>query len=79
MSQPNRLFADAAHEFGGIALDRSKPLSFTLNGRRIDGYFGDTVLSAALAPRSFSTEHGTKTFAKGALIGCYSCHNGPNP
>jgi sarcosine oxidase subunit alpha len=49
MSQPNRLLADAAHQFGGIALDRSKPLSFTLNGRRIDGYFGDTVLSAALA------------------------------
>jgi sarcosine oxidase subunit alpha len=49
MSQPNRLPADAAHEFGGIALDRSKPLSFKLNGRRIDGFFGDTVLSAALA------------------------------
>lgn len=38
-----------------------------------------TVLSAALAPRSFSTERGTRTFAKGALIGCYNCHNGPNP
>jgi hypothetical protein len=36
-----------------------------------------TVLSAALAPRSFSTEHGTKTYAKGQLVTCYDCHNGP--
>jgi sarcosine oxidase subunit alpha len=49
MSQPRRLPADAAHEFGGIALDRSRPLSFRLDGRRIDGYSGDTVLSAVLA------------------------------
>lgn len=49
MSQPNRLAADAAHEFGGIALERTCPLSFKLNGKRIDGYAGDTVLSAALA------------------------------
>jgi len=49
MSQPRRLAADAAHEFGGIALDRSKPLSFRLDGRRIDGFAGDTVLSAVLA------------------------------
>jgi sarcosine oxidase subunit alpha len=49
MSQPRRLAADAAHEFGGIALDRSQPLSFRLDGRRIAGFAGDTVLSAALA------------------------------
>lgn len=49
MSQPNRLPADAAHEFGGIAIDRGKPLQFTLNGRRIHGFHGDTVLSALLA------------------------------
>ena len=49
MSQPNRLPADAAHQFGGIALDRSKPLSFKLNGRRIEAFAGDTVLTAALA------------------------------
>ena len=36
-----------------------------------------TALSAALAPRSFSTEHGTKTYAKGQLVTCYDCHNGP--
>jgi sarcosine oxidase subunit alpha len=49
MSQPHRLPADAAHEFGGIALDRGKPLSFRLNGHRIEGFAGDTVLSALLA------------------------------
>ena len=47
--QPRRLAADAAHEFGGIALDRGRPLSFRLDGRRIDGFAGDTVLSAVLA------------------------------
>ena len=44
-----RLAADAAHQFGGIELDRSKPLSFTLDGRKIGGFAGDTVLSAVLA------------------------------
>lgn len=38
-----------------------------------------TVLSAALTARSFSIEGGTKSFTKGQQIGCYSCHNGPNP
>lgn len=49
MTQPNRLAADAAHQFGGIALDRARPLSFRVNGRRIAGFAGDTVLSALLA------------------------------
>jgi sarcosine oxidase subunit alpha len=44
-----RLAADAARQFGGIELDRSKPLSFRLDGRKIDGFAGDTVLSAVLA------------------------------
>lgn len=44
-----RLAADAAHEFGGIALDRGKPLSFTLDGRKIEAFAGDTVLTALLA------------------------------
>jgi len=44
-----RLAADAAHQFGGIELDRSKPLSFRLDGRKISGFAGDTVLSAVLA------------------------------
>jgi len=38
-----------------------------------------TVLSRALADRSFSSgDQGTRTFARGTIIGCYSCHNGPN-
>lgn len=45
----HRLAADAAHNFGGIALDRSKPLQFRLDGHRIDAFAGDTVLSALLA------------------------------
>lgn len=36
-----------------------------------------TVLSAALTARSLKTKWGTRTFAKGAPIGCYNCHNGP--
>jgi hypothetical protein len=39
-----------------------------------------TILSKALADRSFSAgDWGTRTFARGTIIGCYSCHNGPNP
>ncbi len=49
MTQPNRLVADAAHQFGGVELDRSKPLSFRVDGRTIHGFAGDTVLSALLA------------------------------
>ena len=44
-----RLAADAAHQFGGIELDRSKPLQFRLDGHPINGFAGDTVLSAVLA------------------------------
>lgn len=49
MAQVNRLPADAAHGFGGGALDRSKPLSFRVDGRSIEGFAGDTVLTALLA------------------------------
>jgi sarcosine oxidase subunit alpha len=59
-----RLAADAAHEFGGIELDRSKPLSFRLDGVSIAGFAGDTVLSAVLAAGIDS--HGTYA---GAPIG----------
>lgn len=48
-NQPHRLPTDARHGLGGSALDRSKPLRFRLNGREVDGFSGDTVLSAALA------------------------------
>jgi sarcosine oxidase subunit alpha len=40
--QPNRL----AH---GGAIDRSGPIAFTFNGRRLHGYAGDTLASALLA------------------------------
>src|SRR5690606_30979456 len=47
--QPNRLAAAEAHKFAGTRIDRRKPLSFLLNGRVIDGFAGDSVLSAVLA------------------------------
>lgn len=59
-----RLAADAAHQFGGIELDRNKPLTFRLDGRSIGGFAGDTVLSALLAA-------GIDTYGtfQGALVG----------
>ena len=36
-----------------------------------------TVLSRMQADRTL-TAFGTKTFFRGAIIGCYTCHNGPN-
>ncbi|MGV8832842.1 MAG: FAD-dependent oxidoreductase [Devosia sp.] len=47
--QPNRLAAETAGPFSGSAIDRSKPLQFRLDGRTINGFVGDTVLSAVLA------------------------------
>ncbi len=47
--QPFRLAADTAGPFRGTAIDRSKPIRFRLDGRSIEGFAGDTVLSAALA------------------------------
>jgi len=47
--QPNRLELDARHAFAGHAIDRAHPLRFRLNGHPIEGFAGDTVLSAALA------------------------------
>jgi sarcosine oxidase subunit alpha len=44
-----RLAPDAAHRFGGIEIDRTRPLRFRLDGRTIEGFVGDTVLTAALA------------------------------
>lgn len=37
-----------------------------------------SVLSKTFSARTLSVEHGTKTFAKGHMISCYDCHNGPN-
>jgi hypothetical protein len=38
-----------------------------------------TVLSKALAARTFTHDGRTFSFARGTVIGCYSCHNGPQP
>lgn len=38
-----------------------------------------TLLSKAQANRTFNTEFGVRTFARGQVIGCYNCHDGPNP
>ncbi len=37
-----------------------------------------SVLSKMMTARTFTTEHSTKSFAKGQQIGCYECHNGPS-
>jgi len=37
-----------------------------------------TVLSWAKGDRTVVTEYGTKSFFRGARVGCYHCHNGPN-
>jgi sarcosine oxidase subunit alpha len=52
-----RLAADAAHEFGGISLERGATLHFRLDGHRVPALQGDTVLSAMLA--SGVTGYGT--------------------
>lgn len=49
MKQPHRLPADARHGFGGAAIDRGKPLTFRFNGRLVEAFAGDTVLTALLA------------------------------
>jgi sarcosine oxidase subunit alpha len=47
--QPNRLSGDRQHHLLGSAIDRGRPLQFRLDGRRVSGFAGDTVLSALLA------------------------------
>ncbi|HEV7717763.1 MAG TPA: FAD-dependent oxidoreductase, partial [Arsenicitalea sp.] len=49
MKQPNRLKPSSDHHFSGTDIDRSRPLRFRLNGRTVNGFAGDTVLSAAIA------------------------------
>ncbi len=38
-----------------------------------------SALSQVKVARSFSTEHGLRSFAAGQAVGCYDCHNGPRP
>ena len=47
--QINRLPAPTAKGFAGAHIDRSRTIHFTLNGRMIEGFAGDTVFSALLA------------------------------
>ncbi len=47
--QPGRLPDTQNGAFSGSAIDRTRPLSFRLDGRLISGFTGDTVLSAVLA------------------------------
>ncbi len=59
--QPFRLPAETAGPFLGAAINRSKPIRFRLDGRSIEGFTGDTVLSAALAAGidTLGTIHGS--------------------
>ncbi|HHI82265.1 MAG TPA: FAD-dependent oxidoreductase, partial [Rhizobiales bacterium] len=45
-AQPYRLPDDAA---GGRIIDRTRPLSFTFDGRKMSGFAGDTLASAVMA------------------------------
>lgn len=47
--QTNRLPATAGKGFAGAYINRTRPIRFTINGRVVPGYHGDTVLSALLA------------------------------
>jgi len=47
MSRPFRLPPDAAPQFGRL-IDRRMPVSFSLNGRTLGGFAGDTLASALL-------------------------------
>jgi hypothetical protein len=64
-SQPRRLAS------GGL-IDRSQPLSFTFDGRRMAGYAGDTLASALIAGgvglvgRSFKYHRPRGIFTAGA-------------
>ncbi|NKB27172.1 MAG: sarcosine oxidase subunit alpha family protein [Rhodobacteraceae bacterium] len=57
---------------GGRLIDRSKPLNFTFNGKRMTGYAGDTLASALLANgqmlvgRSFKYHRPRGIIARGA-------------
>lgn len=66
MTQPFRLPA------GGAAIDRTRPLGFRFDGRRYEGYAGDTLASALLAngvrmvARSFKYHRPRGIYASGS-------------
>jgi len=41
--------------------------------------FKGSALSQVKMAKTFSVEGGSKTYAAGQPVGCYDCHNGPNP
>ena len=41
-------------------------------------YRGGPLAQVKVA-KTFSTEHGSKSYAAGQNVGCYDCHNGPKP
>jgi len=47
--QTNRLPAQTGKGLAGVHIDRARPIRFTLNSRVVQGFAGDTVLSALLA------------------------------
>ncbi|UYN99715.1 MAG: FAD-dependent oxidoreductase [Devosia sp.] len=47
-AQANRLDQECRH-LGGVELDRARPVRFRLDGRIVQGFSGDSVLSALLA------------------------------
>ena len=40
--------------------------------------FRGTVLSRAFMDRTLTVENGTRQLFRGAIVGCYMCHNGPS-
>lgn len=40
--------------------------------------YGGTALSASQSDQTLSTKFGSRVYWRGARIGCYSCHDGPN-
>ena len=61
--QPHRL------DKGG-QIDRSKPLSFTFNGRRYHGFEGDTLASALLANGLFTIARSLKYHRPRGIVTC---------
>ncbi|MCD7059509.1 FAD-dependent oxidoreductase [Pelagibacterium xiamenense] len=49
MTQPNRMPSPHAADFSAPQIDPAAPVTFRLDGRRLTGFAGDTVLSALLA------------------------------
>ena len=68
---------------GGSAIDRSRPLSFSFDGKSYSGFEGDTLASALLANgvmlfgRSFKYHRPRGIFAAGGRGAECACHADP--